>query len=377
MRGFWANELNLKHREGLYRSRRRLIPDPERADCVIWQGQRLVNAAANDYLGLARDARLAHAAARVQRSHGTGAGASPLITGWLPIHRALERDLARHESTDKCLLFPSGFAANLAAISALAGPDDLILSDSANHASLIDGCRLSRAETLIYPHCMAEIVDKELRQHRASYKRAWIVTDSVFSMDGDTAPLADLARVAHRHDAGIIVDEAHATGVMGPDGRGLSAELSPDAVPAGLVRVGTLSKAVDWLVNQGRSYLFSTALAPGAAAAARMALKISEKEPDRRLRVLALAARLRSFLQSIGRPVPGTSPIIPVVAGNEHLAVEWSNHCRSHGFLVAAVRYPSVPRGLARLRISLSANHRDEDMSRLEEALATVPAQGA
>ncbi len=391
MRGFWANELNLKHREGLYRSRRQLIPDPERADCVIWQGQQLVNAAANDYLGLARDARLAHAAARVQRSHGTGAGASPLITGWLPIHRALERDLARHESTDKCLLFPSGFAANLAAISALAGPDDLILSDSANHASLIDGCRLSHAQTLIYQHGMAEIADKELRQHRASYKRAWIVTDSVFSMDGDTAPLADLARVAHRHDAGIIVDEAHATGVMGPDGRGLSAELSPDAVPAGLVRVGTLSKAlgsqggfvaadrstIDWLVNQGRSYLFSTALAPGAAAAARMALKISEKEPDRRLRVLALAARLRSFLQSIGRPVPGLSPIIPVVAGNEHLAVEWSNHCRSHGFLVAAVRYPSVPRGLARLRISLSANHRDEDMSRLEEALATVPAQGA
>lgn len=389
MRGFWDNELNLKHRDGLYRSRRRLIPDPERAECVIWHGQQLVNAAANDYLGLARDARLARAAARVQRSHGTGAGASPLITGWLPIHRALERDLAMHEGTDKCLLFPSGFAANLAAVSALAGPGDLILSDSANHASLIDGCRLSRAQVVIYPHGMADIVDKEMRQNRASHKRAWIVTDSVFSMDGDSAPLADLARVACRYDAGMIVDEAHATGVMGTGGRGLSFDLAPDAVPAGLVRVGTLSKAlgsqggfvaadrstVDWLINQGRSYLFSTALAPGAAAAARMALKISEKEPSRRSRVLALAARLRSFLNSIGRIVAGTSPIIPVMAGNENLAVGWSDYFRNHGFLVPAIRYPSVPRGLARLRISLSANHRDEDIYRLEEALATLPAQ--
>lgn len=387
MRGFWANELDLKHREGLYRSRRRLFPVADRLDCVIWQGQQLVNCAANDYLGLARDPRLARAAARVQRTHGTGAGASPLITGWLPVHRALERDLAMHEGTARSLLFPSGFSANLAAVSVLAGPGDLILSDSSNHASLIDGCRLSRAHVVVYPHGNVDSVGEELNRHRSGYKRTWIVTDSVFSMDGDSAPLADLAQLARRYDAGLIVDEAHATGVMGPDGRGLSVELAPSAVPAGVVRVGTLSKAlgsqggfiaadrstVDWVVNQGRSYLFSTALAPGSAAAARMALGISKHEPDRRLRVLALAARLRSFLDAIGRPAPGTSPIVPVMAGKEHLATAWSNHCRTCGFLIPAIRYPTVPRGMARLRISLSAHHRDEDMDRLEKTLLTLP----
>jgi len=387
MRGFWADELDQRRQGGLYRFRKAVSPHPSDPARVLWRGRPLVNFASNDYLGLARDPRLAAAAARAQRREGTGAGASPLVSGWLPVHRSLERHLAEHAGTDASLVFPSGFAANLAAVTALAGPGDLVLSDALNHASLVDGCRLSRARVEVFAHADPSSADGILSRCRGSFRRAWIITDSVFSMDGDEAPLADLAVVARRHDAGLIVDEAHATGVLGPRGRGLSASLPMDAVPAGLVRVGTLSKAlgaqggfvaadrgtIRWIVNQGRSYMFSTALAPGSAAAARAALRLSHAEPWRRERVLALAGRGRDFMAGLGRPAPGDSAIVPVIAGPERLAMAWAGHCLDRGWLVPAIRHPSVPRGGARLRVSLSADHSDDDLAGLMEALATLP----
>lgn len=387
MRGFWADELDQKRREGLYRLRRILMPHPDGHARVIWKGRTLVNFASNDYLGLSRDLRLARAASRAQRRHGTGAGASPLVSGWLPVHRALERDLAAHAGTENALVFSSGFSANLAAVTALAGPGDLVVSDALNHASLIDGCRLSRALVRVYRHADAQAADELLARLRSGVRRAWIVTDSVFSMDGDEAPLALLAQVARRHDAGMIVDEAHATGVLGPEGRGLAAALPADAVPAGVVRVGTLSKAlggqggfvaadretIRWLVNQGRPYMFSTALAPGSAAAARAGLRAAHAEPGRRNRVLALAERLRGHLAALGNQLAGRSPIIPIMAGDERRALAWAGHCLDRGLLVPGIRHPTVPRGQARLRVSLSADHSDADISGLEEAIASLP----
>lgn len=387
MRGFWADELDQKRRDGLYRLRRSLVPHPDDPSRVIWKGRPLVNFASNDYLGLARDPRLARAAGRAQRRHGTGAGASPLVSGWLPVHRALERDLAAHAGTESSIVLPSGFAANLAAVTALAGHEDLIVSDALNHASLIDGCRLSRARVLVFRHGDAQSADELLSLHRGAARRAWIVTDTVFSMDGDEAPLAELAHVARRHDAGMIVDEAHATGVLGPQGRGLAAELPADAVPAGVVRVGTLSKAlgaqggfvaadggtIRWLVNHGRAYMFSTALAPGSAAAARAALRVVHAEQERRDRVLALAERVRSRLAALGQKLAGRSPIIPIIAGDERRAMAWAGHCLERGLLVPGIRHPSVPFGQARLRVSLSAIHSDADISGLEEAIASLP----
>ena len=387
MRGFWADELDQKRREGLYRLRRGLVPHRDDPSRVIWKGRVLVNFASNDYLGLARDPRLARAAARAQRRHGAGAGASPLLSGWLPVHRALERELAGHAGTESSIVMPSGFAANLAAVTALAGPDDLIVSDALNHASLIDGCRLSRAQVRVFRHADAQSADEMLARHRGGARRAWIVTDSVFSMDGDEAPLAELARVARRHDAGMIVDEAHATGVLGPEGRGLAADLPADAVPCGVVRVGTLSKAlgaqggfvaadrgtIRWLVNQGRAYMFSTALAPGSAAAARAGLRVAHAEPERRGRVLALAERIKSSLAAMGRKTAGRSPIVPIIAGDERRALSWANHCLNLGLLVPGIRHPTVPMGQARLRVSLSAIHADADISGLEEAIASLP----
>lgn len=389
MRGIWAEELDRKRKDGLYRLRRGLAAHPDDLSRVVWKGRALVNFGSNDYLGLARDPRLARAAARAQRRHGCGAGASPLVTGWLGAHRALERDLAAHAVTGRALIFPSGFSANLAAVAALAGRGDLVVSDERNHASLIDGCRLSRARVEVFRHGDLQAAEALLDRHRGEALRAWVVTESVFSMDGDEAPLAGLARAAGRHDAGLIVDEAHAMGVLGPEGRGLAAGLGD--VPAGLVVVGTLSKAlgaqggfvaadratIRWLVNQGRTYMFSTALAPGSAAAAREGLRLSRAEPERRGRVLALAKRVRDGLARHGLGGVGSGPVIPVVAGDERLAMAWADHCLERGLLVPCMRHPTVPLGRARLRVSLSAFHADADVAALEEALATLPGTGS
>lgn len=385
MPSWMDDELAERARQGLYRSRR-LVQSAQGVHIRI-RGREFLNFAANDYLDLAADLRLARAASRAARRYGSGTGASPLIVGHLPPLRRLESDLARWEESAAALVVSSGFAANLGTLSALAGPGDAVFSDELNHASLIDGCRLSRAAVHIFRHGNVNHLADLLRQHGAAARRRLIVTDTVFSMDGDLAPLADLLDLANRYDALLVIDEAHATGVLGERGRGLTDLLpGPLTGPDRLVKIGTLSKAlgaqggfvcgsrtlVSWLVNQARPYIFSTALAPPSAAAARRAVAIVEKEPERRHKVLRLAETLRTRLRECGFP-PGSSQtqIVPILVGDARAAVDLSDQLAEQGLLVPAIRPPSVPAGTSRLRVSLSAGHTEEHLDRLFQELRT------
>lgn len=371
MPAWMDDDLNDRRRQGLYRGRR-------------LHARTLLSFASNDYLNLAADRRLAAAAARAARRYGCGAGASPLVCGYLPPHRALERALADWEATEAALVFSSGFTANLGVISALMGREDVIFSDELNHASLIDGARLSRARVHVYRHADVNQLSDLLVQDGARSRRKLIVTDTVFSMDGDLAPLTDLLDLARRHDCLLLLDEAHATGVLGPQGRGLTELLGTPPEWERMIKVGTLSKAlgaqggfvcgerrlIDWLINFARPYVFSTALAPPAAAAARRAVGIVQEEPHRRHQLLALAQFLRERLETLGYPASGSRcQIIPLIVGGACEAVELSRRLEERGLLVPAIRPPSVPEGTARLRISLTAGHTEEDVLRLVDAL--------
>jgi 8-amino-7-oxononanoate synthase len=297
----------------------------------------------------------------------------------------LEQRIARFKHAEACVVFQSGFAANAGTVSAILGPDDHIISDELNHASIIDGCRLSGARIARYRHSDAADLRRVIGE-TSGYRRGMIISDGVFSMDGDLAPLAELLDLAERHDALLVVDEAHATGVLGDRGRGLT-----DLLPAGrgydperLLKVGTLSKAlasqggfvcssrrvIDWLVNRARPYIFSTALAPPCAAAARRAVRAVVEEPRSRDRLLALAGRLCAKLQQAGYAVPRSRcQIVPLIVGEPGRAVALSARLRERGLLVPAIRPPAVPPGTARLRISLTAGHTEEDVGRLLDAL--------
>lgn len=416
-------DLKARKARGLYRTRRRL--QSGQGVYVQLNGREFLNFTSNDYLNLASDPRLARAAAWAARKYGCGAGASPLVSGYLPPLRNLERALARWKGSESALVFSSGFVANLALISTLASGQDAIFSDELNHASLIDGCRLSRAKIHIYRHGDADHLHELLKSHGGGTRRRLIVTDSVFSMDGDLAPLNDLADLAARHDCLLLIDEAHATGVLGEKGCGAMAQRDEgdkvrgeksgardegleargagrdhfrhaDSLPlaseysrltkpvAPIIKVGTLSKAlgsqggfvcgsrlfVNWLVNHSRPYIFSTALAPPAAAAARRAVRIVIDEPERRRHLLALAECLRDRLRSLGFPeTRSCCQIVPVIVGDSRAAVGLSARLQEKGLLVPAIRPPSVPEGTARLRISLTAGHSEKDVQRLCDAL--------
>lgn len=332
-------------------------------------GRTLLNFAANDYLALAGDPRLAAAARAAADAAGWGAGASPLVAGYTAAHAALERRLAQFEQTEAAVVFGSGFAANLGSIAALVERGDAVFSDELNHASLIDGCRLSRADVAVYRHADVDHLAELLEAARGARRRL-IVTDGLFSMDGDLAPLAALVELAERHGAMLLVDEAHATGVFGPTGRGAAEALGVAERVA--VRMGTLSKALaslggfvagsqslaEWLVNRARSYVFATALPPAVAAAAAAALDVVRDEPQRRVGLLERAAWLRAALVEQGWDVGrSASQIVPVIVGPPGRAVELAARLRAAGLLVPAIRPPSVPAGQARLRISLSSGH--------------------
>ncbi len=373
----WMKEdLEDRRRRGLYRERRRMQSGS--AARVRLHDRELLNFSSNDYLALAGDPRLARAAARAARRYGCGAGASPLVSGYSPPLRALERALAEWERCEAALVFGSGYAANLAVVGSLVGPGDAVFSDALNHASLIDGCRLSRAAVHVYRHNDLDQLADLLRNEGSRARRRLIVSDTVFSMDGDFARLSDLVELAERFDSLLLLDEAHATGVLGERGSGFTESLSPGSwFPDRLIKVGTLSKAlgaqggfvcgsrrlIDWLVNRARPYIFSTALAPPIAAAARAAVAIVQTEPERRTRVLALAERLRRELQAFGGNVGASScQIVPLIVGGAHEAVSLSRRLEEAGFLVPAIRPPSVPEGSARLRISITSGHSESDI---------------
>ncbi len=350
-------------------------------------GRLCVNFGSNDYLGLAADPRVAAAACECIEREGWGSAASPLLAGRGTAHARLEADLAAFEETEAAILFSSGFAANLATVTALVSRGDCILADETNHASLIDGCRLSRAEICVYPHNdwrrLEELLDKT-----GDARRRLIVTDALYSMNGDLAPLVEIADLAERHQAMLMVDEAHATGVFGTSGRGVAEYLGVS--PRIDIRIGTLSKAlggvggfvcgrknlIDWLVNRARGYIFSTALPAAACAAASAALRIVREEPRRREDLLARAGRLRSALSKQGWDTDrSASQIIPLVVGEPQRALELAAALAARGFYVPAIRPPSVAPGQARLRIGLSAAHDDAALAGLQTALAELAAR--
>ena len=367
--------------------RRRLAmrEGPQRASVRVGDAE-LVNFGANDYLGLAADERVTRAAAEAAIHCGWGSGASPLVTGRGSWHARLEAELAQFEGTDAALLFPAGYAANVGAITSLAGKGDVIFSDARNHASIIDGCRLSGAGVVVYPHRDVDDLQAALAQ-AGGYRRRLIVTDSLFSMDGCLAPLPDLADLAEMHDAMLMVDEAHATGVFGASGRGVSEKLG---VEEGVhVRVGTLSKAlgsiggfvsgkaplIDWLANRARPYVYSTAMPEAAAAAASAALKIVVEEPHRRRELLERAARLAQRLIDQGWNVASAeSQILPVVIGEADRTMNLAAALRERGLLVPGIRPPSVPEGQSLLRISLCYGHGDDEIERLVGEMGRVRA---
>jgi 8-amino-7-oxononanoate synthase len=354
---------------------------------VSVSGQPRLSFCSNDYLGLAGHPALAMAAGEAAARDGFGASASRLVSGDLPALRLLETRLARFLGRQAALVFASGYQTNLGVVTALAGPDDVIVSDALNHASIIDGCRLSRARIVVYPHTDAAAAARLLGEATGARRRL-LVTESLFSMDGDAAPLRALAQAANDHDAVLIVDEAHAFGVLGPEGRGLcaAAGVEPD------VLIGTLGKALgsaggfaagsrvlrELLVNRARSFVFATALPPPVAAAALAALEIvdSQEGNQRRARLRAHAERLSAALAGL-RPdgVPGPSslpmgPIQPFIVGPDRGALAASAALAARGIFVPAIRPPTVPVGSARLRITLSASHAPTDLDRLLETLA-------
>ncbi len=349
---------------------------------VVLDGLYLVNFGSNDYLALAGDPRLAQAAIEATRRQGWGSAASPLITGYAIAHQQLEQRIAEFEGTEAALLFSSGFAANTGTLAALVGPGDVVFSDGKNHASLCDGGRLSRADVRIYPHGDWRRLESLLTGSRR-YRRRLIVTDSLFSMDGDCAPLAELVELAERFDAMLMIDEAHATGVFGQHGRGVAEQLGVESrIP---IRVGTLSKAlgsmggfvagsrrlIEWLVNRARPYIFSTAAPAAIAAAALAALDIVRDEPQRREDLLTRAAALRDTLRSLGWNVGNSvSQIIPLVVGEPDRAIALSQKLRQRGLFVPPIRPPSVPKGEACLRISLTSGHTEEMITTLVEGLS-------
>jgi 8-amino-7-oxononanoate synthase len=368
----------------------RTLPAPLRSAGTIasLDGRQVVNFASNDYLGLAADERLIAAAAEACREQGVGRGASPLICGRAESHARLEQRLAKFERTEAALLFPSGFAANAGAIPALADEGDAIYSDAKNHASIVDGCRLSRARCFVYPHGDANALELLLRDG-GHYRRRLIVSDTLFSMDGDLAPLVELGELAERYDAMLLVDEAHATGVFGEQGRGIVEHLSvqqPRLHEQVHVRVGTLSKAlgaaggfvggkaslVSWLANRARTYVFSTAQPAAASAAALAALDIVESEPWRRQRLLDNAGRLRQRLRELGWDLGrSASQIIPVIIGSPKETMRLARALREQGLWVGGIRPPSVPANESLLRIGLSAAHTDEMLDDLVKVLQT------
>ncbi|MDR3709615.1 MAG: 8-amino-7-oxononanoate synthase [Capsulimonadaceae bacterium] len=338
-----------------------------------------IDLGSNDYLGLARDGALIEAASRALRIHGTGSTGARLISGNLSIHEELEKALADIKSTAAALLFPSGYQAALGVIPALAGGGDLIVSDELNHACLIDGCRMSRATVRVYSHNSLESA-RSILADRRRFRRCLILTDGVFSMDGDIADLEGLAALRDEFDAWLMVDDAHGTGVLGATGAG-SVELAGVASRVD-VQMGTLSKAlgssggfiagsrvlIDYLINDARSFVYSTAPSPASSGAALAALEIVRREPDRRQRLSDNAAYLRNGLRSIGLPIAaGQTPIIPIVLGSGEVVMRMAAELQPR-FGIAGIRPPTVPQGSSRLRVTVKATHTREQIDSVVEA---------
>jgi 8-amino-7-oxononanoate synthase len=347
---------------------------------VSIDGRETVLLCTNDYLGLANHPSVKRAAGEALEQYGAGAGASRLVSGTLPPHAELEAALARFKGTEAALVFGSGYLANLGTISALETQGDVIYSDEMNHASIVDACRLSRATTKVFRHADTDALEAMLANDLA-YGRRLIVTDGIFSMDGDIAPLPKLAALAAEYDCCLMVDDAHATGVLGLGGKGTAAHFGLGGSIE--IQMGTLSKAlgsygafvagsrelVDFLVNRARSFIFTTALPPASAAAALEALSIVEREPERRERLWQNAVLLKDGLASAGFDTGASETfIIPVMIGDARQCVRMAQTLLEEGVFAQAIRPPSVPEGTSRLRVVPTSEHLSSDIEFAIEA---------
>jgi 8-amino-7-oxononanoate synthase len=356
---------------GLYR-RMRLISGPQ-GPRVLLDGRPVLLLCSNNYLGLADHPRVRAAAADAAMRWGVGAGASRLVSGNMTVHRRLEEQLAEFKGTETCLLFGSGYLANMGVVSSLAREGDVVFSDALNHASIVDGCRLSRAETFVYDHCDMDHLEWGLRE--AGGRGSLIITDGVFSMDGDAAPLPEIVELAQRYDARVMVDEAHSTGAVGPQGRGAVAHAGlEDEVD---LIVGTLGKALGsygayvccdatiakFLVNCARTLIFSTALPPPAVAGAMAALELLIEQPARVDKLRRNAAALRGALAERGLGAgPSETQIVPLVVGDPAAAMAACERALKDGVFAQAIRPPTVPEGSSRLRLAVMAAHSEAEL---------------
>ena len=380
----WLSQLrdDLDQRR-LHHLERRLAPVDRCARLVQRGGRTLLNLASNDYLALASHPHLVEAVIEAAKRHGVGSGASRLVTGDLTVHQQVESRFADFKHAEAALLLPTGYMANLAVLTTLAARGDLICLDRLNHASLIDAAQASGAEVRVYPHNNLDKLAR-LLERSPEARRRFIVTDSVFSMDGDTADLAALCDLRDEYRAILVVDEAHGTGVLGPTGAGLAEHLNlADRID---VTISTASKAlgslgglvtapravVDTLINHARPFIYTTAVPPTQAAAISAALDVVASEPARRLRLGVLSSLLRAALQKNGWPVPeGVTPIVPLVVGEPDAALRLAQKLEVAGFLVPAIRPPTVPPNSARLRITLRCDLHDDDLLRLAAAIGS------
>ena len=357
------------------------------APWITLGGRTLLNLSSNNYLGLADHPRLKEAARAALREYGCGAGASRLITGTTPLHEQLEQRLATFKGCEQVLLFSSGYHANMGVITSLVGVGDVVLSDELNHASIVDGCRLSRAERRIYPHRDIAVLAHQLEELECGGHSGTrlVITDSIFSMDGDLAPLAEIAGLCGRYHALLMVDEAHATGCFGLAGRGLVAQAGIDANT--VISVHTLSKGFgvigafvagssllrEFLINTARHFIFTTALPPADIAACLAALDILEEDQELPTRLQRKATFFRCSLQQRGfSTLASETHIIPLLIGDERRALHMAEALREHGLYAVAIRPPTVPPGAARMRFSVMLSHTDEDLSFALDAVEKV-----
>jgi len=351
---------------------------------IIFENKEVINFCSNNYLGLADDPRLVEAAKRSLDAEGLGAGGARLICGNMQSHALLEKKIASFKRTESCLVFNTGYMANVGILSALCDREDIIFSDRLNHASIVDGILLSRSVCRRYPHCDMKALEALLKESQG-YKKRLIVTDSVFSMNGDLAPLKEIVSLAKKYDAMVMVDEAHSFGILGPQGRGLVAELGLEEEID--VQMGTLSKAAgsfgayccgpkaltDFLLNKARSFIYTTAMPPSISAASIAAIGIIENEPKRREDLLRNTVLMKEGLQGMGFDTMGSkTPIIPVLLKDASAAVLFSQKLLAKGILAQAIRPPTVPENTARLRVTVMATHSIDDIKKALEAFDKV-----
>ncbi|MDP2652546.1 MAG: 8-amino-7-oxononanoate synthase [Candidatus Omnitrophota bacterium] len=376
---FFGNDIAALEQQQL-RRRMRDVEGPQ-GRAIVLNGREVLNFCSNNYLGLADDPRLIRAAAECMEKEGFGSGASRLVCGNMASHRRLEEKIAAFKGAPAALVFSSGYMANVGIISSLMGRDDVVFSDRLNHASIIDGILLSQAKLKRYPHSDMDALEGMLREP-SSAKRKLIVTDSVFSMDGDIAPLDRIAALAERYGCMMMVDEAHAFGVLGKNGKGAVEHFGLEGRVD--IQMGTFSKAagsfgaygcgsetlIEYLVNHARSFIYTTGMPPAVAAASQAAIEIMEHEPDRRETLWDNARYLGGRLKELGFDIGRTrTPIIPIIVRDSGLAVEFSRRLLEAGIFVSAIRPPTVPANTARLRVTVMATHTREDLDRLTEQL--------